>query len=119
MSLPGPAAAPVPVPGPGAAPVGDPPDWDEDVEVSAGAVRLAGQLAVPDQASGIVVFAHGSGSSRHSPRNRYVAAVLNQAALGTLLFDLLTPDEEAYCRRTGSLAQLGTDGRADESQGPA
>ena len=43
-----------------------------------------------------MVFAHGSGSSRHSPRNRYVAAVLNQAALGTLLFDLLTPDEEAY-----------------------
>ena len=91
-----PAAAPVPVPGPGAAPVGDPPDWDEDVEVSAGAVRLAGQLAMPDQASGIVVFAHGSGSSRHSPRNRYVAAVLNQAALGTLLFDLLSPDEQAY-----------------------
>jgi len=90
------AATPVPVPGPGAAPVGDPPDCDEDVEVSAGAVRLAGRLAVPDQASGIVVFAHGSGSSRHSPRNRYVAAVLNQAALGTLLFDLLTPDEEVY-----------------------
>ena len=43
-----------------------------------------------------MVFAHGSGSSRHSPRNRYVAAVLTQAALGTLLFDLLTPDEEAY-----------------------
>ena len=96
VSLPGPDAVPVPVPGPRAAPVGDPPDWDEDVEVSAGAVRLAGQLAVPDQASGIVVFAHGSGSSRHSHRNRYVAAVLNQAALGTLLFDLLTPDEEAY-----------------------
>ena len=96
VSLPGPGAAPVPVPGPGAAPARDPPDGDEDVQVSAGAVRLAGQLAVPDQATGIVVFAHGSGSSRHSPRNRYVAAVLNQAALGTLLFDLLTPDEEAY-----------------------
>jgi hypothetical protein len=53
VSLPGPAAAPVPVPGPGAAPVSDPPDRDEDVEVSAGAVRLAGQLAMPDQASGM------------------------------------------------------------------
>ena len=94
--LPGPGAAPVPVPGPGPAPVGDPREWDEDVEVRAGAVRLAGQLAVPDQASGIVVFAHGSGSSRHSPRNRYVAAALNQAGLGTLLFDLLTPDEEVH-----------------------
>ncbi len=71
--------------------MGDPPDWEEDVEVSAGAVRLAGQLAVPDQASGIVVFAHGDRTSRHSPRNGYVATVLNQATLGTLLFDLLTP----------------------------
>ena len=49
---------------------------------------------MPGRAAGIVVFAHGSGSSRHSPRNRYVAAVLNQAGLGTLLFDLLTPAEE-------------------------
>jgi putative phosphoribosyl transferase len=49
---------------------------------------------VPDNAAGIVVFAHGSGSSRHSPRNRYVARVLNEAGLGTLLFDLLTPEEE-------------------------
>jgi len=50
---------------------------------------------VPENAPGIVVFAHGSGSSRHSPRNRYVAGVLNEAGLGTLLFDLLTPGEEA------------------------
>ncbi len=55
----------------------------------------AGWLTMPDQATGFVLFAHGSGSSRRSPRNRYVAAVLNQAGLGTLLFDLLTPDEEA------------------------
>jgi len=54
----------------------------------------AGRLTMPDQATGFVLFAHGSGSSRRSPRNRYVAAVLNQAGLGTLLFDLLTPDEE-------------------------
>jgi len=50
--------------------------------------------ARPENARGIVVFAHGSGSSRHSPRNRYVARVLNEAGLGTLLFDLLTPEEE-------------------------
>jgi len=68
---------------------------DSDVEVTADEVRLAGHLAVPAQASGIVVFAHGSGSSRHSPRNRYVASVLTAAGLGTLLLDLLSPDEEA------------------------
>ncbi len=79
----------------GSAAAGDPPDHDEVVVVArAGTVRLAGQLTVPDRATGIVVFAHGSGSSRHSPRNRYVAATLNQAGLGTLLFDLLTPGEE-------------------------
>jgi len=66
----------------------------EEVEPAAGEVRLAGYLAVPEDAAGIVVFAHGSGSSRHSPRNRYVARVLTEAGLGTLLFDLLTPEEE-------------------------
>ena len=55
---------------------------------------MAGNLTVPDGAVGIVVFAHGSGSSRRSPRNRYVAEVLNDAGLATLLFDLLTPAEE-------------------------
>jgi len=89
------AALPVSAADPAAASADDPPAWDAEVEVGAGAVRLAGHLTVPGQARGVVVFAHGSGSSRHSPRNRYVAAVLNQAALGTLLFDLLTPDEEA------------------------
>jgi putative phosphoribosyl transferase len=54
----------------------------------------AGRLTMPDPATGFVLFAHGSGSSRSSPRNRYVAAVLTRAGLGTLLFDLLTPDEE-------------------------
>ncbi len=67
---------------------------DEEVEVSAGSARLGGHLTVPDGAKGIVVFAHGSGSSRHSPRNLFVASVLNQAGLGTLLFDLLTRAEE-------------------------
>jgi putative phosphoribosyl transferase len=97
------AATPVPAAGASAAPADDPParevaddppGRDEEVKVSAGAVQLAGRLTVPGAAAGIVVFAHGSGSSRHSPRNRYVAAMLNQAGLGTLLFDLLTPGEE-------------------------
>ena len=65
-----------------------------DVEVAAGPVRLAGRLTVPEHAKVLVVFAHGSGSSRHSPRNQFVAEVLNRAGLATLLFDLLTPTEE-------------------------
>ncbi|WP_394326998.1 dienelactone hydrolase family protein [Actinoplanes awajinensis] len=62
--------------------------------VHAGTASLAGRLTVPPSASGIVVFAHGSGSSRHSPRNRHVAEVLHRAGYGTLLFDLLTAEEE-------------------------
>jgi putative phosphoribosyl transferase len=62
--------------------------------VVAGPVSVAGHLTIPENPRGIVVFAHGSGSSRHSPRNRYVAKVLNEAGLATLLFDLLTPAEE-------------------------
>ncbi|MEA5514667.1 dienelactone hydrolase family protein [Nodularia sp. UHCC 0506] len=65
------------------------------VSVAAGDVKLEGNLVIPDAATGIVVFAHGSGSSRHSPRNRYVAGVLQQAGLATLLIDLLTHQEEA------------------------
>ncbi|MBA2947524.1 dienelactone hydrolase family protein [Streptomyces himalayensis] len=65
------------------------------VAVTSGDVSLAGDLTVPDEATGVVLFAHGSGSSRHSPRNQAVAATLREAGLGTLLFDLLTPDEEA------------------------
>jgi putative phosphoribosyl transferase len=72
----------------------DPPQRDEEVEVSSGPLRLAGHVTVPEQPRGVVVFAHGSGSSRHSPRNRYVAGVLHQSGLATLLFDLLTPEEE-------------------------
>ena len=60
----------------------------------AGPVTVAGHLTIPENPRGIVVFAHGSGSSRHSPRNRYVAEVLSRAGLATLLFDLLTPAEE-------------------------
>ena len=67
---------------------------DEEVEVVAGRAHLGGYLSVPAGARGLVVFVHGSGSSRHSPRNRYVAGVLHAAGLATLLFDLLTPREE-------------------------
>ena len=73
------------------------------VRVAAGDVTLEGDLAIPRRARGVVAFAHGSGSSRHSPRNRYVAGVLNQAGLATLLFDLLTPAEERVDQRTAEL----------------
>ncbi|MCZ7684769.1 MAG: dienelactone hydrolase family protein [Sandaracinaceae bacterium] len=66
-----------------------------EVCVRAHDVELEGVLTLPPRSSGVVLFAHGSGSSRHSPRNRYVAGVLEQAGLGTLLFDLLTRREEA------------------------
>lgn len=72
----------------------------EAVRVPAGGVSLDGDLHVPAGASGIVVFAHGSGSSRHSSRNRFVARELNGTGLGTLLLDLLTRDEEAVDLRT-------------------
>jgi putative phosphoribosyl transferase len=71
--------------------------------VHVGAERLEGDLTIPHAATGMVVFAHGSGSSRHSPRNRYVAEVLNDAGLATLLFDLLTSREEQIDARTGEL----------------
>ena len=77
-----------------ATPGGTPPHVDQEVTVEAGPVRLPGHLTVPAPAAGLVVFAHGSGSGRMSPRNRYVAGVLTGAGLGTLLFDLLTPEEE-------------------------
>lgn len=72
----------------------DPADRDDEVTIDAGAVRLEGHFAVPEPAVGIVVFVHGSGSSRHSPRNRSVAISLHRLGFGTLLFDLLTPEEE-------------------------
>lgn len=71
-------------------------DVAEEVAIDAAGVRLTGDLTVPAGALAVVMFAHGSGSSRHSPRNRLVAAALNEAGLGTLLFDLLTPAEEAH-----------------------
>ena len=66
-----------------------------EVQISAERAILSGNLTIPENAMALVLFAHGSGSSRHSPRNQFVAHTLNRAGLGTLLFDLLTPEEEA------------------------
>jgi putative phosphoribosyl transferase len=73
------------------------------VAIPADGVELAGDVVVPPDARGVVVFAHGSGSGRFSPRNRAVAGVLNQAGLATVLLDLLTAEEEAIDLRTGHL----------------
>jgi pimeloyl-ACP methyl ester carboxylesterase len=73
------------------------------VRVPAGPVWLEGNLSLPEQPRAVVLFAHGSGSSRHSPRNRYVARVLNEAKLATLLIDLLTLDEEVIDAHTAQL----------------
>jgi pimeloyl-ACP methyl ester carboxylesterase len=74
-----------------------------EVSIHGDDATIWGTLAVPSGARGVVVFAHGSGSGRFSPRNRYVAGVLFQAGLATLLMDLLTAGEEAEDRSTGSL----------------
>ncbi len=74
-----------------------------EINVQAGDVRLDGILTVPANAQGIVVFAHGSGSSRFSSRNRYVAGVLNDGGLATLLFDLLTAEENVIDEQTREL----------------
>jgi dienelactone hydrolase len=76
---------------------------ERDIAFPADAATLEGILSVPEPAHGIVVFAHGTGSSRHSPRNRQVADVLNEAGLATLLIDLLSEDEERMDRITGEL----------------
>ena len=72
----------------------DPPAFEREITLTAGDLELAGHLAIPDRATGMVIFAHGSASSRRSPCSRFLAAALNQAGLGTLLADLLTPEEE-------------------------
>lgn len=69
-------------------------DGDLEVEIPVDSIALRGHLHLPDEPRGVVVFAHGSGSSRHSPRNRFVASALDQGGFGTLLLDLLTPVEE-------------------------
>ncbi|POH71215.1 phosphoribosyl transferase [Cryobacterium zongtaii] len=77
-----------------AGPAAPTPETDADIEIAVDTVTLHGHLHLPASPTGVVLFAHGSGSSRHSPRNQYVADVLFQAGLGILLFDLLTPEEE-------------------------
>ena len=78
-------------------------DHEQLVRVAIGNAHLEGNLAVSDEAQGIVLFVHGSGSSRHSPRNRYVAQLLRRAGLATLLIDLLTEEEEEFDLRTRRL----------------
>jgi len=72
----------------------------EEVFIQAGPATLAGNLSIPDDAAALVLFVHGSGSSRHSPRNQFVARTLNKTGLATLLFDLLTSQEELVDSRT-------------------
>ncbi|MCU1252546.1 MAG: DeoR family transcriptional regulator [Edaphobacter sp.] len=76
---------------------------DRLIQIRVGRVALEGNLSLPERAGGVVLFAHGSRSSRHSPRNRHVARMLNRANLATLLVDLLTPEEEALDVRTAHL----------------
>jgi putative phosphoribosyl transferase len=76
---------------------------EREARVSAGPVTLGGNLGIPEGATGIGLFAHGSGSGRHSPRNRYVAEVLREAGLATLLIDLLTSEGEEEDLRTRRL----------------
>jgi putative phosphoribosyl transferase len=78
-------------------------EQEEPVRIPAGEVTLSGDFVAPVGARGIVLFAHGSGSSRLSPRNRHVAAILRQGGLATVLMDLLTRDEEAVDARTAHL----------------
>jgi dienelactone hydrolase len=73
------------------------------IQIRAASVTLEGSMAIPEAAEGICLFAHGSGSSRHSPRNRYVARELQEGGLATLLIDLLTAAEEEADKRTGHL----------------
>src|SRR3984893_15533125 len=73
------------------------------VAIPVESIHLEGDLSIPTAASGIVLFAHGSGSSRRSPRNRYVADLLNEGGLATLLIDLLTEDEQQVDLQTAQL----------------
>ena len=68
--------------------------FDQNVHIAADNIHIEGMLELPNNAQGIVLFAHGSGSSRHSPRNNYVARILHSGGMGTLLMDLLTPEED-------------------------
>jgi putative phosphoribosyl transferase len=73
---------------------------NRSVQILSTGVRLEGIMNIPEDAKGLVLFVHGSGSSRHSPRNQFVARILQESGLATLLFDLLTPAEEEIDQRT-------------------
>jgi len=73
----------------------------KEVSIPCAGAVLSGELSIPEKARGLVIFAHGSGSSRHSPRNRWVAGQMHERQLATLLFDLLTPEEAAAEERGG------------------
>jgi pimeloyl-ACP methyl ester carboxylesterase len=94
-AIPGPDPTPDPTPGPTPGQAGEPTPDRREVTITDGAARLPGTLTVPPSPAGVVLFAHGSGSSRHSPRNVRVAAALNEAGQATLLFDLLSDAEAA------------------------
>ena len=79
---------------------------NETVRIACAGVTIDGELSLPERAAGVVLFAHGSGSSRHSPRNRFVAGQLQAARLGTLLIDLLTPEEDRDHERRFDIALL-------------
>ena len=79
------------------------PPRETNVHIPIERTTLEGNLVTPAHARGMVLFAHGSGSSRHSPRNRYVAEVLQTAGFATLLMDLLTAEEEALDERTADM----------------
>src|SRR4249919_3296078 len=81
-------------------PITNPAPASQQIHFDLPAGRIEGELTIPDRAQGIVLFAHGSGSSRFSPRNQYVAGVLQQAGIGTLLMDLLTREEDAIDEQT-------------------
>ena len=76
---------------------------EQSLQIPAGGVALDADMAVPESATRVVLFAHDSGSGRHSPRNRYVAGELQASGLATVLADLLTPAEEQLDARTGRL----------------
>jgi len=76
---------------------------ERELSINVGSMVLEGTLGLPRDPKGLVLFAHGSGSSRHSPRNRYVAGVLQSRGIATLLFDLLTREEESVDQRTAEL----------------
>ena len=89
--------------------------FNQIVHIPVNGIKLEGALVIPSNAQGVVLFAHGSGSSRHSPRNNFVAEVLQGAGMGTLLMDLLTARDDAASKKLGFLS--GTASSASRRSG--